>query len=333
VEFKKHSPNIKGFSLIEILIAILLLAFLMTGVFTVVDNSTNSYERVSKEDDHFIALQIGLQRLERDLTSLYSPFFFERLFDYSRDMDTVAQNIDEGANNSGDGLLWRPTARIPQRTKSLIPVPMIEYLDQSLTFFTFSNQRRYKNQKESLYAWVRYEWRRQTPSFFQKESGVEVPSDRIELVRLSEGSDIHRPDFDWENLTPFVVMRDLKSIKFFFWSPTKKDYVGSIREMPNNEQYAIRAIKVELEWFNEIGEVEKIINIYRSPWPFFDIAKEDKELKALEAQIRERKRKNALQDAGGGANPNDPPGGFGNDGSFPQNPGEVPFEGSTGEDE
>ena len=65
-----------GFSLIEVIIAIGLMAFLGMTIIQTNTNASKQHERIIKEDTQFIQADMAMERIEADLTQIYSPFTF-----------------------------------------------------------------------------------------------------------------------------------------------------------------------------------------------------------------------------------------------------------------
>jgi len=290
-----------GFTLLEVMISLLLMSGLMVSVYQIVDQSSNTGEKIMREDRPFIELQSALQRIESDLQSLFSPLYAERPFDYSKDEKSFASLNEVNTNSDRDGLLWTPTEKYPQRTYKLKLAPAIDSTSESLSFMTFNYQRLYSNEKRSRYQWVRYEWRTQTATQEEKELGISPPSDRLELLRSTDVEKIYTEQFRWKEIKPYVVLRNIKSIKFFYWSPSRRTYVSSVQDLPAAEKYQLLGIKMELEWIDQAlssaipGQsnddssastqaVTKITKFYRPLWKSFNWQDEEKELNTLRQQ-------------------------------------------------
>ena len=75
--FRMYSrlKNSEGFTLIEVLIAIVLLAFISLYTYKMIDTNTDTKERVLKEDQLLIQTLTAISRIDVDITQLYSPLY------------------------------------------------------------------------------------------------------------------------------------------------------------------------------------------------------------------------------------------------------------------
>ena len=83
-----------GFTLIEILIAITILAFLMVGVYTIVSNSVDTKDRVLSEDKSYVQVMRALDRLQSDVAQLWSPLYCSASLVQSSSLVSMANSID-----------------------------------------------------------------------------------------------------------------------------------------------------------------------------------------------------------------------------------------------
>ena len=91
---KKEIYSEDGFTLIEVLIAVILLSFLMISVYTIVDNSSNTIHSVTQEDRDFIQIETALSRLDKDFNQIYSPLYYGLQSDQNQDAPQEEQVID-----------------------------------------------------------------------------------------------------------------------------------------------------------------------------------------------------------------------------------------------
>ena len=121
----------KGFSLIEVMISLVLLAFLMMGAYVMVDNSQRTKDSVTVEDRTMLQAQMALNRLEADFSQLYSPAYF-------------VQEKKEKRAPVG----YQATEQFPRMTGEGQIVPLLEQSDDStLVFMTSSNRRKMRDIK------------------------------------------------------------------------------------------------------------------------------------------------------------------------------------------
>jgi len=69
--------NQAGFTLLEVLIAITILSLLMVSIYSVIENSTTTKDRIITEDRDKMQLEMAFARIETDLEYIYSPLYYE----------------------------------------------------------------------------------------------------------------------------------------------------------------------------------------------------------------------------------------------------------------
>jgi prepilin-type N-terminal cleavage/methylation domain-containing protein len=68
--------NDRGFTLIEVLIAILLLSFITIGVVTITENAMNTKDRTTQLNEDNLQIETAMSRFEWDFSQIYSPLYF-----------------------------------------------------------------------------------------------------------------------------------------------------------------------------------------------------------------------------------------------------------------
>lgn len=247
--------NIKGFTLIEILIAIVILSFMAMGVFKIVSQSTDTSERVTLEDQEFVQIVGALKKFDRDFSSIYSPLYF------SAPMGTIEKNIDDNYYREADKLpinqKYKEHNLFDGTTEDGHPIPAIFYEKNSeLIFFSSGHKRKYENEKESTFSWVRY-FLNTNPD----NSELKI------LYRQEIGENIFARELDWGTAPAFPVMTNILKLEIFFWNQKKQDWSDSISE---DSKYLGRALKLQLIWQDLNGNENTEIKTYRILWPEFD---------------------------------------------------------------
>jgi len=250
-----HVTN-KGFTLIEILIAIAILSFMALGVFQIVSQSTDTSERVTIEDQEFVQIVGALKKFDRDFSSIYSPLYFSPPMgsmenknsndDYYKAADQLPINQKYKEHNLFDGT-----------TEDGHPIPAIFYEKNSeLIFFSSGHKRKYENEKESKFSWIRY--------------FIATNPDNSELkilYRQEIGENIFSSDLDWGAAPAFPIITNILKLEIFFWDPKKQEWSDSISE---ESKYLGRAIKIQLIWQDVNGNENFEMKTYRILWPEFD---------------------------------------------------------------
>jgi prepilin-type N-terminal cleavage/methylation domain-containing protein len=139
---KSHS-NASGFTLIEVLISITILSFISLYTFKMVDNSTDTRDRVVKEDQILLQTLTAVSRIDIDFSQIYNP-----LFAYSKANPAVDPSNVYDDNTSA------PRATFDGKTKNGMLIPNFISEDKStISFLTLANRRKLADTKESRFAW------------------------------------------------------------------------------------------------------------------------------------------------------------------------------------
>jgi prepilin-type N-terminal cleavage/methylation domain-containing protein len=152
---KKLVPNNKGFTLIEVLIAITVLAFLMLGVYTIISGSVDTKDRVLSEDRSFVQVMRAFDRVQGDIAQAWSP-----LYAHAKYNETAERARARSAGQEFKPIPFQASERFPFQSVTKQPVPAIVQDGPSeLVFFTAANRRKLQDTKQSRYAWVRHSLR------------------------------------------------------------------------------------------------------------------------------------------------------------------------------
>lgn len=259
-----NQNNEAGFTLIEVLIAIMLLAFISLYTFKMIDNGTDTKERVLAEDQKTLQGLTAVARIDTDFSQLYSP-----LYAYSKSAPTnnpanVYQD-DNVSKGSFDGKA-KNGALIPQFTSE----------DKStLVFFTAANRRKIADSKEGRFAWIRYSLRRSEKT--DADAGTDTSKKNgadYELVRQMITTNLYAANLNWDQARPQVLMGNVKSLEFSFWDERNKKFVSSILDL-NENRNAIRFLKMDLVWIDENNTEQSVSKNYRVLYPYFNTKQDD----------------------------------------------------------
>ena len=105
-----------GFSLIEVIIAIGLMAFLGMTIIQTNTNASKQHERIIKEDTQFIQADMAMERIEADLTQIYSPLYFSGPKQPSRNRGRSNYGY-QNDDPSTRVVPYRPTKMFPRESK------------------------------------------------------------------------------------------------------------------------------------------------------------------------------------------------------------------------
>lgn len=235
----KFFKNNSGFTLIEILVAITILAFLMFGIFQMISSGQSIKDSVVAEDNEFLSLERAMGRIESDLNQIYSPLYFS--FYNKNQKRSYSQNF-------------------PQYTHDMLLIPTIQSDSPSdLLFFSTANRRRLENSKESRYSWISYSL---------------DPSNKGTIIRRVLNRNIYVSEFDIDKFKSFSLLSNVKSFVFEFWNPKKKEFVSSLKEL--TRPIHLLALKVTITWVDSNKKEWISSRIVKPVWPFFNTKNEQK---------------------------------------------------------
>ena len=247
--------NKKGFTLIEVLIAIVLLALMMIGVYQIVDDSTQTKDMVLGEDREILQVERAFARLELDFENIYTPLFYQTI-----KKETSSEETDSSA------VPFEPSDRFIALAANNVPIPKLDNPEKhSLIFMTTANRRKIENVKQSNFAWVRYTLQNDT----RENASKEAP---YELVRYFDPNNPYAPEHNWDNIRPQVLLRGIKELEFMFWNKQREDYSSSLKEL--DEQNVIRHLKIKLTWLDKNNHELQLERVFKSSWPYFDASQD-----------------------------------------------------------
>jgi prepilin-type N-terminal cleavage/methylation domain-containing protein len=173
--------NEAGFTLLEILIAITLLAFITIGVVSITDDAAQTMERTTEINENNLQIETAMSRFDWDFSQIYSPLYFSTIMNMNANQTMASGDTGAFQDGSMPGTMpgtttgATPPAQqvspyLQQYYESLInrfernenfmgvskeglPVPRFHNPEKNvLEFFTTSNRRKLENQKQSHFA-------------------------------------------------------------------------------------------------------------------------------------------------------------------------------------
>jgi prepilin-type N-terminal cleavage/methylation domain-containing protein len=257
--FKNNNihENEKGFTLIEVLIAIILLSFISLSTFKMVEDSTDTKDRVLAEDQRLLQTLTAVSRIDNDFSQFYSP-----LFAYSKNAPATNGSAYQDDNSN--------KANFDGRAKNGALIPQFTSEDKStLIFFSAANRRKTADAKEGRFAWVKYSVRRiENPDADKKSAGD------YEMVRQMITSNLYNQNLNWDQAKTQVLISNIKNVGFSFWDERNKKFVPSVLDL-NENRNAIRAVKMDLIWIDENNHEQTISKVYRNLYPYFNPKQDD----------------------------------------------------------
>lgn len=287
--------NERGFTLLEILIAIFLLAFITILVVDTTQNAFNTMERTGEFNENNLRIETTFSRFEWDIAQIYSPLYFSAPMDIRRNLGLVDPN--SLGNQGGDGSSeseGQPPQQPPQVNPALqayyqqmlsrfernerfitvsregLPIPRIYSPEKStLEFFTSSNRRKRENIPQSNFGWVRYALAQQDVNSENKVH-PDMPTSVKNLVRYFSASDPYSPDrFDLSSASATIkggiVLQNVESLEFQFWDYKRKKWETNLRAVTDGERI-LRGVKVLISWWDSTGK-RSAERVFRPHWP------------------------------------------------------------------
>lgn len=269
----KISLKERGFTLIEVLIAISLLSVLSLGIVNFSEFVITSSDSTIEEDKDYLQIETALARLEWDFSQIYTPLAFDIL------MNPAQMTPDEGEIYNQLIDIYQRNQRFSQISYDGLPVPIFENPEKDeFIFLTTSNRRKVANTKQSRFAWVRYSL---VPDDFSNDeiavgetSAGEDDSSTLDgggsaLVRQIYNTDVFAPtDIPWNDVKTQVLLRRVESFKFEFWNPQTQKFVENLDTIKNGI-HRIYGIKVSVNFFDILGLERYTERIYRPLFPDF----------------------------------------------------------------
>lgn len=260
--------NQKGFSLLEVLIAIVILSFLMLSIFQIIDNSSASNYRIQNEDRALVQFESAMNIIQTDIEYMYTPLFFEtnqkadeaaykKAFLAEQGSTPSSYQVDDSYNEPvqlGDNFV--------EYSASNIPIPkFINENKTSIAFMTSAGRRLVKDTKQSNLYWVIYELR-DNPEPINKEAPYI-------LTRATVREDIYNPNLDLKEAKPHPILDNVKSLEFSFYNTESKKFVESTRLL-DNDLNTPRLIKIKVEIEGPEGDTLFANRVFRPLFPVVD---------------------------------------------------------------
>ena len=284
---KKYSStsasNQAGFTLLEILIAITMLAFISLAVVDITENAALTMDRTTEANKNNLQIETAMSRFEWDFSQIYSPLYFSTILNPNQTANAT-NNTTGGMDAETAGAQTSPV--LQQYYEQLVsrfernehfssvsregfPIPRFHAPEKNVfEFFTTSNRRKLENTKQSHFAWVRYSLANQE-ALSDEEENPDIPKSLKSLVRYFTADDPYsdkRINTDDESVKGAVLLRNVESLEFQFWNYDKRKWETSLRTIPNGENL-IRGVKVLVTWYDSLGHKRSTARIFRTHWP------------------------------------------------------------------
>lgn len=280
--------NQTGFTLLEILIAITLLAFITLGVVDITENAALTMDRTTEANKNNLQIETAMSRFEWDFSQIYSPLFFSTVMNPNQNSNNMG-NLNPGGDETGMGrgdqggnfspVLQQYYEQLVARfernehfssvSREGFPVPRFYAPEKNVfEFFTSSNRRKLENTKQSHFAWVRYALADQE-ALPEEQENPNLPKSLKSLVRYFSADDPYsekRLNIDDENVKGAVLLRNVESLEFQYWDFNKRKWETSLRSIPGGENI-VRGVRILITWYDSTGNKRSTSRIFRTHWP------------------------------------------------------------------
>jgi hypothetical protein len=237
--------------LIEVLISIALLAIMMASIVTITNSSIETKDKILTEDFETTQVETALNRLADDIYQIYSPLYFSQ-----KDSPRRQRSPEEGPYKP---IPYTPTQRFPFISEKGQPIPLVDSPDpQTLIFLANSNRRKIQGIKQSDYVWIKYTLKR-----MEEESNRDAP---YELVRYFDPNNVYAAQFNFDDVKPQILLRNIREMEFKYWDGPTERYVDSIRDLTSGDKI-VTAVKLRLGWADKEGRKMETDRIFDIQWP------------------------------------------------------------------
>ncbi len=270
------SSNQKGFTLLEILIAIVILSVITFEVVQITDDAVNTKERTIQINEDNLQIETALARMDWDFSQAFSPLYFSTPITFPN-QPNIEETSDIGAQQNYINMYreqLRSRFQVSQHFSSVsaegIPIP--RYYAPEKNFFEFmtsSNRRKMQNTLQSHFTWVRYSLEDAQPDPDIERSEL-IPGNTKNLVRYVANSDPwddNRIDpEDTEKVKKAVLLENVEELEFQFWDLEKRKWETNLRNIRNGENL-IRGVKMFIAWYDNSGNKRELTKVFRTHWP------------------------------------------------------------------
>lgn len=265
-DFVNILKNSKGFTLVEVLIGISILSLIMLAIVNFSSEIIDVANRVPREDRENLQIETAMARLEWDFSQIYSPLYFSHMLEPEK-----MSELEGEAYNRIIGQ-YQSNSRFNALSFDGLPIPTYKNAEKSsLTFFTNSNRRRFSGDKESQFAWVKYELIRDDD---ESESEEELEEKRKlnaqnKIVRSVISSNIYSPqELDWTQVKQQTLLRSVIKLLFEFYNSETNKWTDNLELIKNGYQ-KITAIRVTLDYIDGSNTENQTVRIFRPLFPEF----------------------------------------------------------------
>lgn len=258
--------NSKGFTLVEVLIGISILSLIMLAIVNFSSETMDVANRVPREDRENLQVETAMARFEWDFSQIYSPLYFSHMLEPEKMSELEGEAYNRIISQ------YQSNSRYNAISFDGLPVPTYKNPEKSsLVFFTNSNRRRFANDKQSQFAWVKYELVKDDDEIDDAEEIEEKRklNAQNKIVRSVITSNIYSPrELDWSEVKQQTLLRGVIKLLFEFYNPENNKWTDNLELIKNGYQ-KISAIRVTLDYLDGSNAETQTVRIFRPLFPEF----------------------------------------------------------------
>ncbi len=246
-------------TLMEVMIAIALLAFVMLGVVGITDNAQNSKDRTVVIDRDNLQVETAMARLDWDFSHIWSPLYFTQKFQGNL-------NPQENPGVEEVAYLYENHPRLRMPSKEGLPIPYFRSKEKDeIVFLSAGNRRKLANQRQSPFMWVRY-YLGDTPED-PDAKGEPDPKSKKSLMRQVFPEDPwSKEELDFEGTKGAVLLEQVEKLEFSFWNPNSKKWETNLTTIPDGDLLS-RGLQLVMTWYDSQGAERTTTRWFRPFWP------------------------------------------------------------------
>jgi prepilin-type N-terminal cleavage/methylation domain-containing protein len=250
-KLKSTSRTTEGFTLIEVLIALFILALIGATTAKAVVDAARLREVLRDETEFASEFRTSVSFIERDLDQVFNPRWFlaadlKPLDPYNNNGTLVAAPVAgikpltiEEISRKTRGSAFQPTEFWgPVLDPTGIRASRFQGKENTFSFVSASHIRIYQQKKESIYAKVRYELIKQpnNPNLTDEQNAKLSGLQALVKIENTRAFELDSPK-DASYINTYVILNNIKKIKFSYY---KKDEKDSVKEWDSET--------VDLKW-------------------------------------------------------------------------------------
>lgn len=216
---KSHAASSShGFTLIEVLIALTIMAFISFSIFQATTETFKLRDSLAVEGDFYNAIQLAMTIMQRDVALIYSP---QAMFP-KKPISSTPQSPQSAAQGGSSQMpvqvempedLTRPQIFWAEATEpNGIRPSRLNGTEGKITFVTLSHIRIYKDFPESEFSKVTYELKRDEKSSSRNSTAGQYVLVKTETPNAFASDDIKDPFSK-----SFEILKGIKSMSFTYF--------------------------------------------------------------------------------------------------------------------